>query len=60
MIYYPVPLHHQKAYSDASLYKDSDFENTIDLCKSVISLPMHTELTEEELIYITKTVKEFK
>ena len=60
MRYYPVPLHHQKAYSDASLYKDSDFENTIDLCKSVISLPMHTELTEEELIYITKTVKEFK
>jgi UDP-2-acetamido-2-deoxy-ribo-hexuluronate aminotransferase len=60
MIYYPFPLHHQKAYSDASLYKDSDFENTIDLCKSVISLPMHTELTEEELIYITKTVKEFK
>ncbi len=60
MIYYPVPLHHQKAYSDANLYKDSDFENTIELCKSVISLPMHTELTQEELVYITNSVKEFK
>lgn len=60
MIYYPVPLHHQKAYADANLYQDSDFENTISLCKSVISLPMHTEMTQEELVYIANSVKEFK
>lgn len=60
MIYYPVPLHHQEAYKDSSLYRDEDFENTISLCNSVISLPMHTELTEEQLEYITNTVKEFK
>lgn len=60
MIYYPVPLHHQIAYADANLYQDSHFENTITLCKSVISLPMHTEMTREELVYITNSVKEFK
>ena len=58
MIYYPVPLHTQKAYQTSEM-RDEDFEVTNALCKSVFSLPMHTELTEEELKYITDSVKEF-
>ncbi len=58
MIYYPKPLHHQKAYAN-SAFKDSDFQTTIHLCKNVISLPMHTEMDEETLKYITENVLEF-
>lgn len=58
MIYYPVPLHTQEAYKTPQM-KEEDFEVTNALCKSVFSLPMHTELTEEQLEYITKSVKEF-
>jgi dTDP-4-amino-4,6-dideoxygalactose transaminase len=57
MIYYPVPLHTQEAYRTPEM-KDEDFEITNGLCKSVFSLPMHTELEEDELAFITKTVKE--
>jgi len=55
MIYYPVPLHLQEAYPDPR-YKEGDFPVTEKLCKSVISLPMHTEHTEETLKYITDGV----
>ncbi len=58
MIYYPVPLHTQEAYKTPNM-KDDDFEVTNRLCKSVFSLPMHTELTEVQLKYITDSVKEF-
>jgi dTDP-4-amino-4,6-dideoxygalactose transaminase len=58
MIYYPVPLHLQKAYQDAR-YKAGDFPIAEKLCGCVMSLPMHTELTEEQLLYITKSVLEF-
>ena len=58
MIYYPIPLHLQKAYSD-SRYKAGDFPVTENLCASVISLPMHTELSEETLAYIVSKVLEF-
>ncbi len=57
-IYYPVPLHSQKAYADER-YNEADFEVTNELKNTVISLPMHTELDEEQLEFITKTVKEF-
>lgn len=57
-IYYPIPLHRQKAYADER-YIDSDFEVTNRLCEEVISLPMHTELDREQLEYITKTLLEF-
>lgn len=59
MVYYPLPLHKQKAYKD-SRYDSVDFSNTEALNESVISLPMHTELSDEHLEFITKTVKEFK
>jgi dTDP-4-amino-4,6-dideoxygalactose transaminase len=58
MIYYPVPLHLQKAYKDPR-YKEGDFPVTEKLCASVLSLPMHTELDEETLNYITSSVLEF-
>src|SRR6185312_4922514 len=58
MIYYPVPLHLQKAYKDPR-YKEGDFPVTEKLCASVLSLPMHTELDEDTLNYITSSVLEF-
>ncbi len=58
MIYYPIPLHMQKAYKD-DRYKAGDFPITEKLCASVLSLPMHTELDEETLKYITDSVLEF-
>lgn len=57
-VYYPIPLHLQKAYRDER-YKEEDFEVTNQLVKEVISLPMHTELDDEQIDYITKTVIEF-
>lgn len=58
MVYYPVPLHMQKAYVDPR-YKEGDFPVTEELCKRVISLPMHTELSQEQLDLIVSSVKEF-
>ena len=58
MIYYPVPLHMQKAYK-SSRYSEGDFPVTEELSETVISLPMHTELTEEQLEFITTNVLEF-
>jgi len=58
MVYYPVPMHMQKAYTDPR-YKEGDFPVTEALSKSVISLPMHTELDDEQLKYITESVLEF-
>jgi dTDP-4-amino-4,6-dideoxygalactose transaminase len=55
MIYYPVPLHLQKAYKDER-YKEGDFPVAEKLCACVLSLPMHTELAEEQLEYITKNI----
>jgi UDP-2-acetamido-2-deoxy-ribo-hexuluronate aminotransferase len=58
MIYYPIPLHLQKAYLDPR-YKAGDFPVTEKLCASVLSLPIHTEMDEEILKYIADTVLEF-
>ncbi len=57
-IYYPIPLHLQKAYVD-SRYKEEDFPVTNQLVKEVISLPMHTELDDEQIKFITDSVLEF-
>jgi UDP-2-acetamido-2-deoxy-ribo-hexuluronate aminotransferase len=57
-IYYPIPLHSQKAYLDPR-YKEEDFPVTNQLIKEVISLPMHTELDDEQIQYITNAVLEF-
>ena len=57
-IYYPIPLHSQKAYADVR-YKEEDFPVTNQLCKEVIALPMHTELDDEQIKFITDSVLEF-
>jgi UDP-2-acetamido-2-deoxy-ribo-hexuluronate aminotransferase len=57
-VYYPIPLHKQKAYKD-SRYNEDDFKVTNGLIDSVISLPMHTELDDEQIAYITSTVLNF-
>ena len=58
MIYYPIPLHMQKAYMDER-YKPGMFPVTEKLCECVLSLPIHTEMSEETLKYITNGVLEF-
>ena len=55
MIYYPIPLHQQKAYLDPR-YKDGDFPVAERLAACVLSLPMHTELDEEQLKFIADNV----
>ena len=57
-IYYPVPLHLQKAYADPR-YNEADFPITNNLVKEVISLPMHTELDEEQLTFISNAVMDY-
>lgn len=57
-VYYPIPLHLQKAYAD-SRYNEADFTVTNQLVKDVISLPMHTELDDEQIEYITSTLIKF-
>ncbi len=57
-IYYPVPLHLQKAYADER-YQEEDFKNTNKLIEQVISLPMHTELDEEQQDFICNTILDF-
>ncbi len=57
-VYYPIPLHLQKAYLD-DRYKEENFKVTNQLIKEVISLPMHTELDDEQIDFITSTVINF-
>ncbi|MEL6925927.1 MAG: DegT/DnrJ/EryC1/StrS family aminotransferase, partial [Bacteroidota bacterium] len=56
MIYYPLPVYKQKAYDG---YGASALLITESLCDEVLSLPMHTELEEEQLAYITQSVIQF-
>ncbi|MEL0652745.1 DegT/DnrJ/EryC1/StrS family aminotransferase [Algibacter sp. TI.3.09] len=57
-VYYPIPLHKQKAYLD-SRYNEADFGVTNQLVKDVISLPMHTELEDDQIEFITSTIIKF-
>jgi dTDP-4-amino-4,6-dideoxygalactose transaminase len=58
MIYYPIPLHLQNAFK-SDRYKAGAFPVTEKLCANVISLPMHTELSNETLKYITESILDF-
>lgn len=58
MVYYPVPLHLQKAYEKPN-YPSGSFKVTEQLSKTVLSLPIHTEMTEEQLSYICATINEY-
>lgn len=57
-VYYPVPMHMQKAYLDPR-YKEGDLPVTEQLSREVISLPMHTELDEEQIGFIAGEVLEY-
>jgi UDP-2-acetamido-2-deoxy-ribo-hexuluronate aminotransferase len=58
MIYYPGPLHVQKAYRYLG-YNENDFQITASLCKEVLSLPMHPDMEREQIDYITCCILEF-
>jgi UDP-2-acetamido-2-deoxy-ribo-hexuluronate aminotransferase len=58
MIYYPVAGHLQKAFEYLGYHK-GDFPVSEKLCETVLSLPMHTELEEEQLKFITDSIIEF-
>ena len=71
-IYYPIPLHKQKAYlnrehenwfkkllNNTKDYNDEDFKISIMMSKQVISLPMHSELDEEQINFISQKVNQF-
>lgn len=57
-VYYPVPLHLQKAYKDLG-YKEGDLPNAEYLSHRTFAIPMFAELTDEEKEYIVNTIKEF-
>jgi dTDP-4-amino-4,6-dideoxygalactose transaminase len=56
MIYYPLAIPQQKAYSN---YAAGEIKTSLQLTKEVISLPMHTHLTEDQLTYICDSIKEY-
>jgi dTDP-4-amino-4,6-dideoxygalactose transaminase len=58
MIYYPLPLHFQKAYQ-TDHHQPGSFPVAEVLCKEVLSLPMHTEMSELELNFIVENIKQF-
>jgi UDP-2-acetamido-2-deoxy-ribo-hexuluronate aminotransferase len=58
MIYYPIPLNEQEAFKGIGEVHGTLIE-TESLCRSVLSLPIHTELTEEQQLFITDRVKSF-
>lgn len=58
MIYYPVPIHRQKAY-EVYHFCDENFPISNKISQNILSLPMHTELTEEQLSYICDKINKF-
>ncbi|RBP69090.1 dTDP-4-amino-4,6-dideoxygalactose transaminase [Alkalibaculum bacchi] len=58
MIYYVKPMHKQEAFSYLE-NKDCDFEITNKLCETVLSLPMHPYLSEQDIINISKVIIDF-
>lgn len=58
MVYYPGVIHLQEAYKFLG-YNKGDFPVSEKLAKTVLSLPMHTELKEDQLEYIVNSIKEF-
>ncbi len=57
-VYYPIPLHLQKAYKDLG-YKEGDLPNAEYLSHRTFAIPMFAELTDEEKEYIVDTIKKF-
>lgn len=57
MVYYPKPMSMQIAFSDLG-YEEGQLEVTSKICKTVLALPMHPYLKEEDIIMICDTIKE--
>lgn len=58
MVYYQKPMHRQGAFEEIT-YVDEDFENTNRLCETVLSLPFHPYMSEEDAKVVVKRVKEY-
>lgn len=56
MVYYPKPMHRQEAFVDYE-YDDADFPNTVKLCDTVLSLPMHPYLKDEDIEAVVDIIK---
>lgn len=58
LIHYPIPIHLQPAYAELG-YKKGDFPLTDRSSERILSLPMYAELSNEEIKYITNSIKQF-
>lgn len=58
-VYYPVPIHKHLPYAESSNFSTEKLKNSLALSEEVISLPMHTELSKEQIETITSTVNSF-
>ena len=58
MVYYPKPMHRQEAFAGQT-YDDAEFPNTLKLCDTVLSLPMHPYLTDEDIDMVVDVIKKF-
>ena len=58
MVYYPKPMHRQEAFAGQA-YDDAEFPNTLKLCDTVLSLPMHPYLTDEDIDAVVDVIKKF-
>lgn len=56
MVYYPKPMHKQEAFADVE-YKEDSFKVTSGLCDTVLSLPMHPYLTENDLMSVIQIIE---
>ena len=59
MIYYPIPLNKQEAFKTL-MPENLQLPSSNELCESVLSIPIHTELTNEEIEYISGKIKQFE
>lgn len=59
MIYYPVPLNEQNAFKSITRSATPSFPVTEQLCQTVLSLPIHTEMEEEQLAHISQSIQAF-
>ncbi len=58
MVYYPKPMHRQEAFAGQA-YDDAEFPNTLKLCDTVLSLPMHPYLTDEDIDTVVNVINKF-
>ena len=58
MVYYPIPMHRQKAFSHLGIAGET-YEVSERLCKTVLALPMHPYLEDEEIDFVIEKVRGF-